>query len=97
MSRYVIRGRVRPHFYYASLHTDGPAIADALGELIADLVAIESTPHPEGGEVLQVALLRPTHTQAFEDVLEAVEGAGYPSSTDARVAGRSSKYLTVPM
>lgn len=85
MSRYVFRAGVHPHFYYASLDAGGPAIADALAEVIEDVVALESRPSPQGGEVLQVALHRPTHTEAFEDVARAVAQAGY-SMVEAEVS-----------
>jgi hypothetical protein len=84
MSRYVIRGRVRPHPQYASLHVDAPTIVHALDEAISDMVAIESSPSPDGAEWLQIALVRPTHQEVFEDVLVAAERAGY-SMVEAEV------------
>lgn len=77
MNRHVIRGRVRPNFYYASLHVGATTIAEVLGDVIADAVSVESAPSPEGGETLRVEISRPTHTEAFEAVLAAVERAGY--------------------
>lgn len=85
MSRYVFRAGVHPHFYYASLDAGGPAIAEGLAEVIEDVVALESRPSPQGGEVLQVALHRPTHTEAFEAVARAVAQAGY-SMVEAEVS-----------
>lgn len=70
--------------FFASLRMGAPTVATALGEAIADAVSVESTPSAQGGEILKVEISRPTHTQAFEAVLAAVEGAGY-SMVEAEV------------
>jgi hypothetical protein len=77
MNRYVVRAGVHPHIYYAVLDAGRPVIADVVAETMEGIVTIESRPSPEGGELLQVVLRRPTHREAFEEIVRAVTQAGY--------------------
>lgn len=77
MNRYSLQLRVRPSLYYGSLLEGSPNLAQALEQALFGAVIGELRPALEGGELLDVALHRPTHEQAVNEIAAATERFGY--------------------
>ena len=85
MNRYGLQLRVRPSLYYGSLLEGSPNLAQALEQTLLGAVIGELRPALEGGELLDVALRRPTHQEAVNEIAAATEQFGY-SLVEAEVS-----------
>lgn len=77
MSRYAIQLRIRRDLYYGSLLGPASSVEEALGSALADVAVGVARPAAQGGEHLDLLLRRPTHQQAVEEAIHALQQVGY--------------------